>query len=181
MTLYPPQLLRDLADSTLFLDTNVFSIGSRSVGLLDLLTKLRNDAGCDFTSIPSVLFELVRGSNSIEAYNESVDFFNDLVSYTNPLTFIDKLSDFSIVMAKVNASNKSYTDFLLAACLYQYRNSGKVFLLTSDLKALPSFYDREYLITTDEDKSKEVRNLGIYKFNTENYVKTAQQVISESH
>src|SRR5437868_4477601 len=105
MTLYPPQLLLDLDSATLFLDTNVFNIGSRSNDLIELLTQLRNEANCAFTSIPSVLFEFVRGSNSIEVYNENVDFFDSIVSYINPVNFISSLSDFSIIMAKVNASN----------------------------------------------------------------------------
>lgn len=180
MTLYPPQLLHDLEGATLFLDTNVFSIGIRSRGLIELLAALRNQANCAFTTIPSVLFEFVRGSNSVEVYNENIEFFNSLVSYVNPASFLNNISDFSIVMAKVNAKNKSYTDFLLAACLYNYRRSGKVYLLTTDINAFPSFFERTDIVTVTEDKSAEIRNFGIFKFNTDSYVQAVEQVLRES-
>ena len=179
MLLHPPQLISDLVNSTLFLDTNVFVVGSRSEELLELLAKLRNDARCDFTSIPSVLFEFVRGSQTISDYNENVEFYNEIVSHTQPEKIFSD-ADFSVVMAKVNAKNKSYTDFLLAAALYSYRNSGNVYLLSTDIKMFPEFFDMTHLITVCEDRSHEIRNFGVFKFNSTNYAKAAKNIIESA-
>lgn len=178
MTLYSDQLLSDLRESTLFLDTNVFSVLSRSTGFVQLMDQLSR-MDCIFTSIPSVLFEYVRGSNSVKVYNECVEFYNSIVSYTNPMKFMDDIPDFCIAMAKLNSGNKSYTDFLLAACLYNYRNSGRVYLLTTDINAFPSFFDRVHIVTTEEDKSRDLRTFGVFKFNTDNYAKAAKTIIKE--
>lgn len=90
----------------------------------------------------------------------------------------DNITDFSVVMAKINAANKSYTDFLLASCLYQYRHV-KVYLLTSDLKALPNFFTRVHIITTTEDKSGEVKNFALYRFDEDAYTKAAASITRE--
>lgn len=177
MTITHPELTSDLQGSTLFLDTNVFSGCIRSSGLLNLLSELSSKYDCSTVSIPSVLFEFVRGSNSLEIYNQNVEFYNSIVDYTNPMKFLDQLGEFAAVMAKLNKSNKSYTDFLLAACLYQYRSHQKTYLMTTDLRAFPSFFERVHLITTEEDGSGEVRNYGIIKFNTDKYVASASSII----
>jgi hypothetical protein len=82
-------------------------------------------------------------------------------------------------MAKINGQNKSYTDFLLAACLYHYRHT-KIALLTTDMKALPSFYPRSHVITVELDKSKEIKNLGIYGFDSEGYAQAAKKLSGTS-
>lgn len=177
MTLYPSQLLQQLDRATIFLDTNVFSTATRSKTFVDLLVDLKNEASCALTTIPSVVFEVNNGSSTLEIYNERAEFIASLVDAINPMTFIDKISDFSVVMAKINANNKSYTDFLLAACLYQYRHA-KVFLMTSDLRALPSFYERTHIVTTEETNGG-IKNFALYKFNETAYVNAAANIIKE--
>lgn len=178
MILSPPHFLQDLNKSTIFLDTNVFSVASRNKDLLELLVDLKNEADCALTTIPSVLFEVTNGSNNLEIYNERAEFVISLVTMVNPMQFINNLSDFSVIMAKINAANKSYTDFLLAACLYNYRHA-KVHLLTSDLRALPSFFQREHIITVEE-KSGDVKNFGLYTFDEAAYTKAATNIIKEA-
>lgn len=179
MLLQQPQLATSLKDSFVFLDTNVFSIGSRSSSLLEFLTDLNNNKICTFVSIPSVFFELVRGSNSLSVYNENANFYREIVSSTHPTKTFEDQPEFSIVMAKTNASNKSYTDFLLAAALYNYRNSGKVFLLTTDIHAFPEFFEVHSIITATEDKSNEVRNLAFITFNLDKYALVAAKIIKD--
>lgn len=177
MTLYPPQLLQDLNQSTLFLDTNVFSIATRSKDFLEFLVDLKNEAGCSLTTIPSVVFEVTNGSSTLEIYNERAEFITSLVDYINPMSFLDKIADFSVVMAKINANNKSYTDFLLASCLYQYRHAN-VYLMTTDLRALPPFFERAQIVTTEE-ASGDIKNFAMYKFNEAAYTKAATNIIKE--
>lgn len=177
MLLQQPQLASDLKGSFVFLDTNVFSIGSRSTSLLEFLTSLNNNKICTFISIPSVFFELVRGSNSLDAYNETADFYREIVSSTHPTKVFEDQPEFSIVMAKANAKNKSYTDFLLSAALYHYRNSGSVYLLTTDINAFPDFFEVEHIITVSEDKSNDLRNFGFITFNVDKYTKVAAKII----
>jgi hypothetical protein len=56
-------------------------------------------------------------------------------------------------MAKINAQNKAYTDFLLAACLCHYKHAS-VYLLTADLRALPCFFDRTHVPTSAKSDVK---------------------------
>lgn len=180
MLLQSSDLNKELSRSSIFVDTNVLVVCSRSTELRNFVSSLRNESNCSFESIPSVLFEFVRGSNSLQAYNENTDFYNEIVSRTHPTKIFENTPDFSVVMAKVNSQNKSYTDFLLAAALYHYKNSGDVYLLTTDTRAFPSFFEMPHLITVCEDKSGEIRNFGFIKFNETSYAKAAKSIIKEA-
>lgn len=178
MILYQPKLPQDLNKATLFLDTNVFSVAARSKSFLDFLIYLKSESGCAYTTIPSVLFEVTNGSSTLEVYNERAKFLDSLVESINPVSFINRIAEFSVIMAKLNANNKSYTDFLLASCLYHYRHAN-VYLMTTDLKALPSFFERTHLVTAEEN-SGEVKNFGIYTFDEQAYVKAAAKTLREA-
>lgn len=93
MILCPPQLLQDLDTSTIFLDTNVFSIAARSKDFLRLLVSLKNEANCALTTISSVVFEVTNGSSSLEIYNQRADFITGLVNAINPMKFLDNIPD----------------------------------------------------------------------------------------
>ena len=93
------------------------------------------------------MFEFTNGSNSVTKYNERIEFIKSLVNVIDPLTFLNKISDFYVVMAKINDQNKAFTDFQLAACLYHYRHTN-IALLTADLKAFPEFYPRTHILAS---------------------------------
>ena len=177
MLLHRPDLAACLQSSTIITDSNIVTACFRCQGLLELVRELKSVSQCSFVTIPSVEFEYNRGANSLKTYNENQEFFNNLIDGIDPMMFMKKLDAFPVVMSKLNAGNPSYTDFLLIACLYFYRDSGLVYLMTADLKAFPSFYDREYLVTIEEDKSQQVRNIGLYRFNVDNYAKAAKSII----
>lgn len=178
MILYQAQLLQDLKLATLFLDTNVFSIAARSKAFSDFLENLQNETECVYTTIPSVVFEVTNGSSTLEVYNERANLIKALVDYVNPMTFMDKITNFTVVMSKINASNKSYTDFLLSSCLYQYRHAN-VYLMTTDLRALPSFFERVHIVTAEEN-SGDIKNFALFKFNQLAYAKAANKIINET-
>ena len=175
MTLYHPELFRQLHNSTVLLDTNVFSVASRSRDLAEFVAMLKNDTQCAYATIPSVVFEVTNGSSTLEVYNQRVEYIKTLVDAVLPTNFIDKIVDFNVLMAKINGGNKSFTDFQLAACLYQYRHTN-IYLMTTDLKAFPSFFDRNFLITTEQD-SGDVINFGLYSLNQANYNKAIEKVL----
>lgn len=160
----------------MFLDTNVFSIAPRSKDFAEFIVELKNEAECAYATIPSVVFEVTNGSSTLDIYNERSTYINSTVDNVLATDFIDKVPDFCVLMAKINASNKSYTDFLLAACLYKYKHI-KAYLMTTDLKALPSFFDRVSIITIEQN-SGDVINFGLYSFNETKYVKALQSVSS---
>ncbi|HTE22775.1 MAG TPA: type II toxin-antitoxin system VapC family toxin [Candidatus Limnocylindria bacterium] len=175
-TLYPPLIRQELKDYHIFLDTNVFIYASKNESFFNFLVDLNNQADCAFTTIPSVLFEYTRGSNSATEYAKRTDFLKNMVESVNSMNFLNSIPDFHIVMAKADSNNKSYTDFLLAACLYQYRHV-KVGLLTTDLKACPSFFPRSHLVTVEH--TNEVVNFGVYQLNPEAYSQAAAKALEE--
>lgn len=179
MTLYPPLILSELRDHHIFLDTGVFITASKSKSFVELLVKLRKESNCSFTTIESVVFEFTNGSDSIDIYNARLELLNSLIDSITPVGFLRSISDFYVVMAKVNAQNKAYTDFLLAACLYNFQHAPTA-LISTDLKALPSFFPRDFIITVEQDSTSAIRNLGVYSFDTKGYTKAAQKVLEES-
>ena len=176
-TVYPPQIFQDLRDYYLFLDTNVFIYASKNESFFDFLVGLKNEAHCSFSTIPSVVFEFTNSSETMSQYNERLTFLISLVDATDPMTFLSNIPDFYVVMSKTNGQNKSYTDFLLAACLYNYRRTD-VALLTADLKALPSFYPRTHILAVEH--GKEIRNFAIYGFDGTGYAAAAKNVLAET-
>lgn len=175
MTVYSPRIQQELNSCHIFLDTNVFIYASKNKSFFDFLVSLKNEANCSFTTIPSVVFEFTNGSDSVDKYNERVDFINSLVDAVSPVSFLNTIADFYIVMAKVNDQNKAYTDFLLAASLYNYRRS-KTALLTADLKAFPSFYTRTHILAVEH--GKEIKNFGVYQFDSAGYAQAAANILS---
>ena len=175
-TVYPPLIQQDLKDYHIFLDTNVFIYASKNESFFNFLVDLKNDANCSFTTIQSVVFEFTNNSDTAKKYNERIEFLNSIVDSVNPVTFINSIPDFYIVMSRVNGQNKAYTDFLLAACLYNFRRS-KVALLTADLKAFPAFYPRTHILAVDHDK--EIKNFGVYQFDPAGYAQAAANALKE--
>ena len=174
MTLHHLELSKLLYNSTILLDTNVFSVAAKSNDFASFLTELKNDANCSYATIPSVVFEVTNGSSTLEVYNQRAEYINFLVDTVLPMKFLDKIMDFTVLMAKINANNKSFTDFQLAACLYQYKHT-PIYLMTTDLRALPAFFDRKFIVTAEEN-SNDVKNFGIYSFNEENYIKALKKI-----
>ncbi len=176
MLLHPPHILDDLRTATLFLDTNVFSVSFRNPELGSFLVDLR-EHGCALVTIPSVLFEVTRGSNDLAMYNKRAEALKDLVSYIDPMKATVALDGFSVIMAKLlSPKDSQYTDFLLAACLYQF-SSSNIFLMTSDLRSMPrAIFDREYVITAA--LGDDMQNFGIFRINRDNYGRAAASLLS---
>jgi len=175
MTIYHPELFKQLLESTILLDTNVFSTAARSLDLASFLVLLRKESNCVFATIPSVIFESTNGSSSLATYNERLKYINNTVDAVIPTNFIDDIQDFQVLMAKLNGGNKAYTDFLLAACLYKYRHTN-IQLLTADIKAFPPFFDRLSIITTEQN-SGHVVNFGLYHLNESSYTKALTKAL----
>lgn len=179
MTLHHPKLFQQInTHTTIVLDTNVFSVASHSKDFAEFLVELRSNTKCAYTTIPPVVFEVTNGSSNLEIYNQRAEYINTTVDSIIPINFLDKIIEFSFMMAKLNSTNNAYTDYQLAALLYQYRHVD-IYLMTADLKALPSFfYDREFIITATANKG-DVKNFGLFKFNETNYVKAMKKVFGE--
>lgn len=178
MTVYPPHIHQELRDYYIFLDTNVFIYASKNRSFFDFLASLKNDANCSFATIPSVVFEFTNHVDSIEQYNDRIAFVNSLTDRVDPMRFLSSITDFYVVMSRTNGQNSAYTDFLLAACLYNYAPHVEVALLTADLKALPAFYPRTHILAIDH--GREIKNFAVHGFDPEGYAAAAAKVLAES-
>lgn len=171
--LYDSDLATKLANSNLFFDTNTF-IGAlffnETFG--KLLGELRRKH-CAFLTIPSVLFEFTRGSDTVEAFNTRLKFIEGLTDTIYPIErSLAGFEDLTITLQKIK-EKMDYTDFLLCACLYKFSNS---FLITENHTHFPTtVFDRSFLITIDTDK--ELRNYAIYKFSKEKFNKAAENIL----
>lgn len=169
-TLHPHDLTETLLkeNATLVLDTGVFSTAVRSQSFTDFLSNLKKETKSALSTIEPVVFESIVGSSTTEVYNNRRRYVDELIDMVIPTDFLSDIDDFLVVMAKYNPNNRSFTDYLLAAVLYRYRHT-KIFVMSSDLKAFPFFFTREYIVTTEEDGGY-VKNFGVFSFNEALYV-----------
>lgn len=173
--LYPPNLIVEIANSDLFLDTNTF-IGAISFPELfeEFFKQLKNN-GCVYLTIPSVVFEFTRGVESIQAFNKRAEFITSLSSIYPIERHLNDLESLTIVLQRIQGSI-SYTDFLLLACLYKFPTS---YLISANHKDCPlDILDRKFVITVDTEK--DIRNYGIYKFSLEKFNKAAENMLKSN-
>lgn len=162
---HTPTLATDLSNKHLLLDSTVFIDASKSDEFLSLLTNI-SAKGCDLMTIPSVMYEFTRNSDTINGYNERQEFIKKLgVTVHNKIEeVLEKEQVFKIAYAKAFSKNDkgpSYTDALLCAVAYKYRKNN-LLLMTANHKDIPSsMFDRIELITVDIGGN--LRNEAIYK------------------
>lgn len=170
---YESNLVSELKSSNLFFDTNTFIA---SISITDIFGKLfeelkNND--CAFLTIPSVVFEFTRGTDTIADYDKRFEFIDSLVDTIYPVEkHINDFRDLVIVLQRIKG-DIHYTDFLLLACLYKFPKS---FLISANHKDCPlDILDRKFVITVDTDK--DIRNYGIYQFSMEKFNKAAERIL----
>lgn len=174
--LYDPKLVSRCKNKWLFLDADVIIDALNYEELLNLLRTLK-ETEAELLTIQSVFFEFMRGTQSIEAFNANINFFENLVTVyqiENRNAKLDGLEDFIVVMARIGG-NKSYADFLLAACLYLFKNEALV--RTGNNKHFPtSIFDRPEIITADYDS--EIKSYGVYKFSDAKFNRVAKSILA---
>lgn len=150
---HTPTLVADLSGKYLLLDSTVLINASKSDNFLDLISAISEK--CSLITIPSVVYEFTRNSNSIEGYNERQDFIKGLGIdvYSRVEEVLEKEQVFKIAYAKAFAVRKekgpSYTDALLCTLAYKFRNNGML-LMTANHRDIPqNMFDRTELITID--------------------------------
>lgn len=170
------KLYEKLKTSYVVLDTGIFIKALKNEEIKDFLFKLKK-SGCSFFTIPSVYWEFIRVSNSLEDFKKQSEFFFALVDYIYPIEKeIDNYGDFMMVSSKINSS-MPYTDFLLAVLLYHHKES-KCYLFSSDLKDFRrEIFDRSIITWYDDN---EVENLALFRLNKRKYQKAASNIIKES-
>ncbi len=144
---------------SVFLDTNIFVAATGSKDFLAFLKNLKDNHGFVYFTIPQVVYEFTRGSNSIDTYNKRAEFIDHIVDAVYPIDrHIDYSREFIVLMQKYRPRGQ-YTDFLLCICLYTMQSA---YLLTSDHSAMPlEVFEREFFVSTDN--TKEFQNIGLYK------------------
>lgn len=161
-----------LSNSYLFLDTTAFITAiayEETFG--KLLANLKSN-GCALLTIPSVLFEFSRGSDSVEIFNKRAKYLEGLAEVIPIEKFLDQLTDLMVVFQKIGGQ-MSYTDFLLGACLYQFPGS---YLLTENHKDFPApIFNREHVITVCTDK--DIRNHALFTLSKEQFSKAAENIL----
>lgn len=169
---YPPKLLIELSHKDLFFDTNTF-IGAISFPeIFEAFIKDLKNVGCSYLTIPSVVFEFTRGTESIQDFNERTKFITDLSSIYPIERHLESLENLTVVLQRIQG-HISYTDFLLIACLYKFPKS---FLISANHKDCPlDILDRKFIITVDTEK--EIRNYGIYQFSSDKFNKAASSIL----
>ena len=170
--LHDPKLVSELEDKFLFIDTNTLIAIVNNKNFLEIFYEWKSKS-CAFVTIPSVLFEFTRGTDSIAAFNQRVSFIKQIGVGIYPIErFLDQTKDLTVVLQKIRG-NLSYTDFLLIVSIYKFPTS---YLITENHKDFPiEILDRKFIITLDNDK--DIRNYGIYCFSNEKFDKAAARIL----
>lgn len=172
--IYSPDLVSSLKGKYLFFDTNVF-IGSLFVPeLLKLIYTLKEN-GCEFLTIPSVLFEFTRGTKTILEYNQRIEAVKSL-SVVFPIEkYQGEFDDLTVVLQHLKGE-MDYTEFLLCTCLYKFQTAK---IITENHHHFPlDILNREFLITVDN--GKDLRNYAVYGFSLEKYNKAGEKILNAS-
>lgn len=174
-TIYDKNIVSSFKDKTIFLDTSALILAiSSDQSFLEFLFDLKQ-VGCSFMTIPSVLFEFTRGSDTLEIFNKRTSFvLEDLNIGIYPIEkHLDEIREFMVVLQKI-AKDNSYTDFLLCCCMYKFQNS---YVLTENHNHFPiSILKREEIITIETD-TYQIRNSAIYKFSSEKFEKASGSIL----
>lgn len=169
---YPQTLVSELSHRDLFVDTNTFIGAISHPNIFDNLFKDLKESGCTFLTIPSVVFEFTRGTDSIQDFNKRTKFITNFSSIYPVEKHLEDLEDLTVVLQRIQGQ-MSYTDFLLIACLYKFP---KAFLISANHKDCPlDILDRKFIITIDTDK--DIRNYGIYQFSPEKFDRAANNIL----
>ena len=172
--IFDPQLLEDLSDSYLFVDTNTLIALLHNLDFREFVLKTLKEKDVVFITIPSVVFEFTRGSDDLDIFKSKLEFIKNFVAVYPIERHLDKIEDFTIVLQKLKGSI-GYTDFLLYACLYKFPQS---YLITENHQHLPlQIFDRKFVITIDT--GTEIRNQAIYRFSIDKYNKAAENILKK--
>lgn len=152
-----PNLVSDLNAKYLFMDTNVLLAMIKYPTLFaDLLEQL-SKIGCAFITIPQVVFEFTRGTETIADYKKRLEFLPaNNISIYQINRHLSEFEELPLIVHKVS-KGISYTDYLLCVCLCKFTSS---YLISEDRDIPTALFDRKHLITVDTDK--DLRTFGIY-------------------
>lgn len=168
---FSKDLISELNQDWLFLDTTTFIA---AINYQDEFSSLFHDLklnSCEFLTIPSVLFEFTRGSNTKTHFNTRTKFVNDLANIFPIERHLEKLET-EIIIAQKFCSTASYTDFLLVMCLIKFPQS---FLITENHKDMPmALLERKHIITLDTNN--QIRNQAIYQVNQKRYQQQLKKI-----
>ncbi len=169
--LYESNLVSKLSNHTfLFLDTTAFVTAFNYEEFGELLKNIK-DNNCDLLTIPSVVFEFTRGSDSLESYNRRVEYINHLVSVYPIERHLEELQGIMVAFQKIGGL--SYTDFLLSACLYKFK--GALLLTENHTHFPPAIFDKVSIVTVDT--GKDIRNHVVYSLSEVKFEKAVANIL----
>lgn len=166
---YGQNLLSEAKNKFIFLDTNIYILGRRRGSKLGELLSDLQENGCTFLTIPPVVLEFCRGTATLEDYTARINYIDNLSTIYPIERHLQEqseqaaLSTFTLIISRLNIKNMSYTDFLLAYCLYKLPSAH---LMTENHKDFPSsLFNREHIITLDF--GDEIQTPAIYTLSRE--------------
>lgn len=168
------QIISNLSGSYLAVDTCCLIDATKNYGVIGkFLVDLINQ-GVGFYTVPIVVYEFLRGAGTMSDLKERNKILETITD--NTVLAIDKhfekMTDFLVIM---NRNSKcDLGEYQLIASILGYKNR---YVLTENHKHMPTeFLDRETVITFN--LKDEIKNYGLYKFNSSKYEKIAQNILS---
>lgn len=162
-----------LNNAFLFLDTNSFVTALNYEEFGKILFDLK-ESSCSLLTIPSVVFEFTRGSDSIDSYNKRLRFLESLADIYPIEKSLNDMRNYVVALQKISGGAE-YTDFLLGLCTAKFSSA---YILTENHKHFKtSIYDRVAVITLDTDD--QIRNHGVYSINKTKLEMAAKNILEK--
>ncbi len=165
--IHTPNLLKNLANKDVVVDTCAIIEASKNDAFLDLLYELKRQ-NCTLLSVFPVQNEFLAVASNQQEYNELKKFLEDLDITFLPRNiehkFEDKGKSFSIALRRSKVRKPSYVDRLLLSIPYLYKHvADSIYVMTSNHRDVPlEFFNlTDYVVWNKKDGFSEI---GLYQF-----------------
>lgn len=174
--------LNTITLSHIFLDTNVFIDAFKNPeSFHEIFVFLKKKDNVIFT-INSVAIEFLRGSRSVEEFQEKKEFMLSIMN-SEIFTLTKQSEDLALELTLVYqspGSSTAVTDFYLASMLGQFKHLKSTYLMTKNHKDFPtSIYDRCVLINIEN--THDIQTFGFYRFNEYKYEQSLKKILKSQH
>lgn len=165
------QFNQKFTNSFILLDTSILiNITLKKQSYLELFL-LMDQQNCSYFTIDLCAYELYKGSETQEAFNQKKEIFEKLDISINPCNLYKTEFNDILAIYRKSGQDVSITDMFLAAALKKYVQNERVFLLTEDIGHFwGQFFTREVIVNIETNKH--IKPLAFCRFNSTNFKKT---------
>lgn len=159
---YPPETIPFLRNKHLLLDANIFRDYTKSPSVYTEFFNLLKESDITLATVNEVKYEILKGSNSKNKYDEKNKLIDDIIDVLIPSTKETQSLIYSLIQEYgIEGSAVGITDLTLGAMLKQFRRN--ICLMTRDTTDFTqSIFDLKFIINASHNRG--IFTYGIYQY-----------------